>query len=56
MFHVVCDTGEKLDDGLIKYGILSVGDRTEWKTKRIAERHARDYKADHLRDAWVEES
>lgn len=27
--------------------------RCEWKTKRIAEKHAREYKATHLRDSWV---
>ena len=30
---------------------VSVGDRTTWKTKRIAEKHAREYKAWHLQDA-----
>lgn len=37
------------------YGVLSVKDRTQWKTKRIAEKHARDFKAKFLRDSWVEE-
>lgn len=38
------------------YARLWVGQRHEWKTKRIAERHAREYKARHLRDAWVQEA
>ncbi len=29
--------------------------RTEWKDKRTAERHAREYKAKHMQDAWVQE-
>ena len=39
------------------YGVLSVGNpgRMSWLTKRIAEQHARDFKATYLRDAWVEE-
>lgn len=35
------------------HALLSVGDRTEWR-KRTAVKHAREYKALHLRDAWVQ--
>ena len=52
MYYVVCDTGQEYPR---KYSILSVKDRTSWKTKRIAEKHAREYKAIHMRDCWVEE-
>tara|TARA_R100000388_G_C7142708_1_gene110740 strand:+ start:406 stop:585 length:180 start_codon:yes stop_codon:yes gene_type:complete len=37
------------------YVILSVNGRTEWKTKRIAEKHAREWKAENMRDSWAEE-
>lgn len=37
------------------YAIIEAHGRTEWKTKRTAEKHAREYKARHLRDAWAEE-
>ncbi len=59
LYEVVVDTGEtyKSHDGrdVPKYGMLEHKGRSEWKTKRIAEQHARDYKATHLRDAWVQE-
>jgi len=38
------------------YILLSVNDRTEWKTKRIAEKHAREWKAENMRDSWVSEA
>lgn len=42
--------------GRIRYARLEHKGRTSWKTKRIAEKHARDYKANHLRDSWVSEA
>lgn len=44
-----------LEDGK-GYSRLCYRDRTEWKTKRTAEKHAREFKASHLRDAWVSEA
>ena len=38
------------------YGRLDVNGRMQWKTKRIAERHAREFKVAHLLDAWVQEA
>lgn len=37
-----------------EYARLWVGERHTWRTKWRAEKHAREYKARHLRDAWVE--
>lgn len=37
------------------YSRLCYRDRTEWKDKRTAEKHAREYKAKHIQDAWVQE-
>lgn len=37
------------------YARLEHKGRSEWKTKRIAQKHAREYKAIHLRDSWVQE-
>jgi hypothetical protein len=45
-------TGEPWRNG---YALLSVGDRTAWRTKRIAEKHMREWKGANWRDAWVEE-
>lgn len=41
-----------LKDGKVSY--LSVKGRTEWKTKRIAQKHARDIQTciDRGRDMW----
>jgi hypothetical protein len=38
------------------YARIEVYGRTEWKTKRTAVKHARDYKAWQLRDAWAAET
>lgn len=38
------------------YVLLSVNGRTEWKTKRVAEKHAREWKAENMRDSWVSEA
>ena len=43
------------DDGKTDYARIEHRGRIEWKTKRTAEKHARDYKARHLRDAWAQE-
>lgn len=42
----------QLEDG--RYASLSVKGRMAWKTKAIAQHHAYEYKATHLRDSWVE--
>ncbi len=44
-----------VSNGKCVYARLSYRDRTEWKTKRIAQKHAREYKAKHLKDSWVSE-
>lgn len=46
-FIVWCDT-------LQGYALLSVKGRTEWKTKRTAQKHSREWKAANLRDSWIE--
>lgn len=59
MYEVICDMGEipAVLDGFIpsRYTILEANGRTEWKTKRTAQKHASEYKSIHLRDAWVQE-
>lgn len=42
-------------DGVLQYERLERNGRIEWKTKRTAEKHAREYKARYLKDAWVSE-
>ena len=37
------------------YARVWVKDRGEWKTKRIAEKHMREYRATHLTETWVQE-
>lgn len=41
--------------GKIFYSRLEHKGRSTWKTKRIAQKHAREFKAVHLRDSWVQE-
>jgi hypothetical protein len=55
MYEVWVDSGELTPHGTTKYAVLDVNGRSEWKTKRIAKKHAREYKAIHLRDSWVSE-
>lgn len=43
------------DDGTTGYARIEANGRIEWKTKRTAEKHAREYKANHMRDAWAQE-
>lgn len=43
------------DNNTSTYARLEHKGRRTWKTKRIAEKHAREYKGLHLRDAWVSE-
>jgi hypothetical protein len=54
LYEVIVDIEEDPDKPR-RYARLSHKDRTEWKTKRIAQKHAREYKARHLRDSWVSE-
>lgn len=42
-------------DGKTEYGCVEFKGRTFWKTKSIAAKHAADYKAEFLRDAWAQE-
>lgn len=42
----------RLEDGT--YALLSVRGRTEWKTLQTAKKHAKEFKARHMRDAWAE--
>ncbi len=37
------------------YARLEYKGRSTWLIKRLAEKHAREYKAAHLVDAWVQE-
>lgn len=41
------------NDKMPIYARMEHKGRVEWKTKRIAQKHAREYKAKHLRDSWV---
>lgn len=34
------------------YAILDHKGKTEW-SKRVAMKHAREFKADHMRDSWI---
>jgi hypothetical protein len=38
------------------YARIEAHGRTEWRTRRTAVKHAREYKADHMRDAWAAEA
>lgn len=53
MYEVIVCLG--YENGAAQYARLEHKGRSEWKTKRIAEKHAREYKATHLRDAWASE-
>ncbi len=55
-YIVMVDTGEQWRPGKTTYAVLDVNGKSTWKTKRIAEKHAYQYKAENMRDAWVEES
>lgn len=41
--------------GQTTYARIEAHGRTVWKTKRTAQKHAREYKAKHMRDSWVQE-
>lgn len=51
IWYVVAD---KAKDGAPRYEPLDVGGQTYWNDKATAEKHAANYKADHMRDAWAE--
>jgi len=51
MYEVICSVSNKT--GKMVYARMEYKGRMQWKTKRIAEKHARDYRGNHLRDAWV---
>lgn len=55
-YEVITATYPEYAKGDCVYARLSYRDKTEWKTKRTAEKHAREYKARHMRDAWVQEA
>jgi hypothetical protein len=44
------------DDGTTHYARLEHKGRSQWKTKRIAQKHCREYRMAHLRDGWVNEA
>jgi hypothetical protein len=44
------------EGGSSRYGRLEFRGRCEWRTKRIAEKHARDYRLTRYLDAWVQEA
>jgi len=50
VFYVVIENGTK---GKLHYEFLTVDGQSLWSL-REAERLAADYKADNMRDAWVE--
>lgn len=54
MWIAMANIGEN-PDGTARYALIEANGRYRWKTKRTAEKHAREYKALHLRDAWAEE-
>lgn len=37
------------------YTRISVKDKTCWKTLKTARKHAKEYKARHMMDAWAQE-
>ena len=50
-YEVVADVSP--DPLVVRYARVEHRGRSEWRTKRTAEKHAREYRATHLRDAWV---
>lgn len=52
LFEVV--TAYDRENGQTGYARLEHRGRTEWR-KRTAEKHAREFKANHMRDAWAQE-
>jgi hypothetical protein len=54
MYEVICATYPNGEDKNPVYARLEYKGRIEWRTKRIAQKHARDYKAIHLMDSWVQ--
>jgi len=53
-YEAVADISDNPNE--TKYARIEVRGKSEWKTKRAAEKHAREYKAAHMRDAWAQES
>lgn len=43
-------------DGTVSYARIEHKGRSVWKTRRTARKHAMEYKALHLRDAWEQEA
>lgn len=52
-YEVFCVIG--FENGAQQIARLEHKGRSEWKTRRIAERHAAEYRAAHGRDAYVSE-
>jgi len=42
-------------NGDVYYARLEHKGRSQWRTKRIAQRHCGEYRMAHLRDGWVSE-
>ena len=53
LFEVV--TSYQDQDGKTQYARLEYRGRMAWG-KRTAEKHARDFKANHMRDAWAQDA
>lgn len=43
------------ENGVQQVSFLEVNGRSEWKTKRIAERHAKEFRQIHGKEAYVSE-
>lgn len=54
-YEVIIATYPEHANGKCVYTRLHHKGRSEWKTKRIAQKHAYEYKAKHLSDSWVQE-
>ncbi len=54
LYEVIIANYDKNGNNL-QYSRLEFRNRTTWKTKRIADKHARDWKANNLSDAWAQE-
>lgn len=53
IYEIVVELGFK--DGCLQIGYLEHRGRSEWRTKRVAEKHAREYTEMHGRVAYVQE-
>lgn len=54
MWEVIVEIPQ--EDAPPRYARLWHKGRYQWKTKRIAQKHCREYRMAHLRDAWISEA